>query len=348
MKEDKKKALLIRLSSLGDVVFNIPLANALKDEGYEVTWLVSEKGLQVVENNPCVDETVFVPLYKWRKRGFSLENFKEYLSILKQLRAKKFDVAIDCQMMFKSLYWMLFCGAKRKLVSRQGRELSFLGGNEWVKSVSYIPETSVVLNYLQYAKHLGINPDKLKLSLPAHSKEQIEKVNNLLSGLDKTKPLVVIAPATTWGTKHWKKENWKIVVDNLCDICNIVFTGGPDNIELIEFINCGRFLNLAGKTDILELAEVFSRANVVVTPDSGSAHLAWATGKPAVVTIFTCTPKTLFAPIGDSKKYIALGGEGLPCQPCFKKQCKLRKNPDACTCFPNPRDVMDVVKSLIF
>ena len=76
MKEDKKKALVIRLSSLGDVVFNIPLANALKDAGYEVTWLVSEKGLQVVENNPCVDKTVFVPLYKWRKRGFSLENFK--------------------------------------------------------------------------------------------------------------------------------------------------------------------------------------------------------------------------------------------------------------------------------
>ena len=42
----KQKILLIKLSSLGDVIFNIPLANALKDAGYEVTWLVSEKGIQ--------------------------------------------------------------------------------------------------------------------------------------------------------------------------------------------------------------------------------------------------------------------------------------------------------------
>ena len=41
---EKKKLLLIKLSSLGDVIFNIPLANALKDAGYEVTWLVSERG----------------------------------------------------------------------------------------------------------------------------------------------------------------------------------------------------------------------------------------------------------------------------------------------------------------
>ena len=43
MEEKQKKALLIKLSSLGDVIFNVPLANALKDAGYDVTWLVSEK-----------------------------------------------------------------------------------------------------------------------------------------------------------------------------------------------------------------------------------------------------------------------------------------------------------------
>jgi len=52
-----KKALLVRLSSLGDVIFNIPIANVLKDNGYEVTWLVSEKGIYVVENNPAVNTT---------------------------------------------------------------------------------------------------------------------------------------------------------------------------------------------------------------------------------------------------------------------------------------------------
>ncbi len=348
MEERKKKVLLIKLSSLGDVIFNVPLANALKDAGYEVTWLTSEKGIQIVQNNPCVDKAILAPLVKWKKRGPCKENFDEYWQILKQIRDEKFDIAIDSQMMLKSLYWLLFSGAKRRIISKEARELAILGGNEWIDDISYAPNSPIVLNYLKYAEYLGIKPEQIKVTLPPRTEEQIKKIDNLLSGLDKSKPLVAIAPATTWKNKHWNKDNWKIVVDNLNDKCNIVFTGGPNDTELIEYINQGRHLNLAGKTDILELMELFSRANLVMAPDSGSAHLAWATGKPAVITIFTCTPKDVLAPLGDSKKYIALGGKGLLCQPCFKRKCKLHKNIDACTNFPNPSDVLEVVQNLIF
>lgn len=346
--EKKKKVLLIKLSSLGDVIFNVPLANALKDAGYEVTWLVSEKGIQVVENNPCVDKAILAPVVKWKKRGISFESFKEYLSILKQIRAEKFDIAIDSQMMLKSLYWMLFCGAKRRIISKEARELAILGGNEWIDNISYAPDSPIVLNYLKYANHLDIHPEQIRVTLPPRTEEQIKKVDNLLAGFDKEKPLVVIAPATTWANKHWNKDNWKSVADNISQNCNIVLTGGPGDSELIEYISGGRFLNLAGKTDITELMEVFSRANLVLAPDSGSAHLAWATGKPAVITIFTCTPKEVLGPYGNPSKYISMGGEGLPCQPCFKRKCKLRKNTNACTHFPNPKDVVDVANGLLF
>jgi len=348
MEDKKQKVLLIKLSSLGDVIFNIPLANALKDAGYEVTWLVSEKGIQVVENNPCVDKAILVPIKKWKQRGFSFESFKEYLAILKQLRAEKFDIAIDSQMMLKSLYWMLFCGAKRRIISKEAREMAILGGNEWIDNISYAPNSPIVLNYLKYAEYLGIKPESIKVSLPARTDEQIKKIDNLLEGLDKNKPLVVIAPATTWVNKHWNKDNWKMVVNSIADDCNIIFTGGPGDNELIEYISGGKFLNLAGKTDIMELMELFSRANLVMAPDSGSAHLAWASGKPTVVTVFTCTPKEVLAPFGNPDKYVALGGEGLPCQPCFKRKCRLHKNLNACTHFPNPGDVISVVKRLLF
>ncbi len=348
MEEKKQKVLLIKLSSLGDVIFNIPLANALKDAGYEVTWLVSEKGIQVVKDNPCVDNVILAPVVKWKKRGFSLESFKEYLQILKQIRAEKFDIAIDSQMMLKSLYWMFFCGAKRRIISKEARELAILGGNEWIDNISYAPDSPIVLNYLKYAEHLGIKPEQIKVSLPPRTSEQIAKIDEILAPLDKTKPLVVIAPATTWANKHWDKDNWRMVVNSIGEKCNIVFTGGPNDSELIEYISEGKHTNLAGKTDIMELMELFSRANLVMAPDSGSAHLAWATGKPAVVTIFTCTPKDVLAPLGSSDKYVALGGFGMTCQPCFKRKCGLRKNVNACTHFPNPSDVIEVVQGLIF
>ncbi len=345
--ETKKKLLLIKLSSLGDVIFNIPLANALKDAGYEITWMVSEKGIQVVENNPCVDHSILVPVKTWKKRGPSLTSFKEYLSILKQIRAEKFDVAIDSQMLLKSMYWMIFSGAKKRITSIEAREFAFLGANDIIDKIS-VKGSPIVKNYLRFAQHLGINTDNIKITLPERSTEQKEKINKFLADIDKSKPLVVISPATTWANKHWNKDNWKIVINEISDKCNLVFTGGPNDNELINYISGGKFLNLAGKTDVLELAELFSKADLVISPDSGSAHLAWATQKPAVITIFTCTPKEVLAPYGDENKYIALGGEDLPCQTCFKRKCKLKNNKNACTYFPSPQKVIETINTLIF
>ena len=345
MEEKKKKVLLIKLSSLGDVIFNVPLANALKDVGYEVTWLVSEKGIQIVENNPCVDKAILVPIKEWKKRGPSLKSFREYLAILKQLRAEKFDIAIDSQMMLKSLYWMLFCGAKRRIISKEGRELSLLGGNEWIDNISYEPDSPIVMNYLRYANHLGIEvkPEDIKVTLPQRTPQQIAKVDELLSEVDSTKPFVAIAPATTWGNKHWDKNNWREVVNYLAPKCNLIFTGGPNDNKLIEYISDGIGINLAGKTDILELAEVFSRCSLVLAPDSGSAHLAWASQNPKVIAIFTCTPKDVLGPLGPKDKYASLGGCYLRCQPCFKRKCRLKFNKNACTYTPRVFEVIDKI-----
>ena len=346
----KKKILLIKLSSLGDVIFNIPLANALKDAGYEVTWLVSEKGIQVVKNNPCVDKTILVPMKEWKKRGMCLTSFLEYIDIIKQLRDEKFDIAIDSQMMFKSFYFLAFCGAKRRIISKEGRELSLLGGNEWIDNISYKPDSPIVMNYLRYANYLGIEiaPEDIKVTLPQRTNAQIHKVDELLRNIDKTKQTVVISPATTWNNKHWNKDNWREVVNYLEGKVNLIFTGGPNDEELINYISQGKGLNIAGKTDLLELAEVFSRANLVISPDSGSAHLAWATRNPKIIAIFTCTPKEVLGPLGSYDKYISLGGRGLYCQPCFKRKCLLNKNVEACTFSPSPNEVIDVVNSLIF
>lgn len=346
MEDKKQKLLLIKLSSLGDVIFNLPLANALKEANYEVTWLVSEKGIQVVENNPCVDKTILVPLQKWRKRGFCLENIKEQFEIIKKLRAEKFDIAIDSQMMFKSLFWLAFCGAKRKISSKKAKEFSNLGANELADDISYNPKCPISLNYLGFAKYLGINCDKIKTALPMCSEDEVKKVDELLSQLDNTKPLVVIAPATTWENKHWNKDNWKKIVEYLENKCNLVFTGGPNDSKLIEYISENKYINLAGKTNIKELMEVFSRAKLVLAPDSGSAHLAWASANPNVITIFTCTPKEILAPYGNNEKYIALGADKLPCQPCFKRKCKC-KDKNACTNYPTVEEVIAAIEKLL-
>ena len=335
-----QKVLLIKLSSLGDVIFNIPLANRLKEAGYDITWLVSEKGRQVVENNPCVDKAIFVPA--------KIRTLKEFFRIIKTLRAEKFDIAIDAQMMFKSLFLLAFCGAKRRITSNKAREFAQFGGNERVDGISYHPNCHIVLNYLKYAEYLGcdIKPENIKMTLPRRSDEQIKHVDSLLSEIDKAKPTVVIAPATTWENKHWAKDNWREIVKYLEGKVNIVFTGSSKDTDLINDISMGFGTNLAGKTDILELAEVFSRSDLVLAPDSGSSYLAWASEKPKVISIFTCTPKEILGPIGDKNKYCSIGGGKLECQPCFKRKCKL-KDKNRCTIYPTSEEVIDKIREFI-
>lgn len=344
-----KKVMLIRLSSLGDVIFNIPLANVLKDNGYEVTWLVSEKGIDVVKNNPAVDKAVLIPLKKWKQNGFCIRNVIEFFQILKKLRSEHFDVAIDTQMMFKSMLWMKFCGAKRRICYTYGREFSHLGGNERFVPAPIINfSLHAVKEHLQYAKYLQLNDyDKIKFTLPPSQTDTIQKVDNLLKNLDKSKPVVVICPATTWRLKHWNRDNWKQLIAAIKDKCSLIFSGTENDKELISYIGGDEHINIAGKTNVKDLIEVFSRAQIVISPDSGSAHLARATEIPAVISIFCCTPPTRYGPFGDDNKYFAISGN-LNCQPCHTRVCPLKgEKAEQCVNYPAPEKIINIVNKLL-
>lgn len=347
MTDKKQKILIVRLSSLGDILHNIPLANQLKSAGYEVDWIVSEKGFDLIKDNPCVDNAILAPVLKWKKNGFSLISFCEYLKILFGLRQKHYDIAIDTQGIFKTMYWLKFCGAKRRIVVKNAKEFATWGGNELIEPIFHGWKRPNVINYLDFAKHLGINSDEIKYTLPETSKDTKEKVDDFLENIDKTKPLVVIAPATTWRLKHWSKDNWKEVVNYLEGRVNLVFTGGPKDKELLSYIGADRFINLAGKTDLRDLQEIFSRAILVMAPDSGSAHLARATNNPAVISIFTCTPPTLFGPFGDDNKYFSVNGN-LDCQPCFTRHCPLEGDKhEQCLTHPSPEEIINIVNKVL-
>lgn len=339
----KKKILLIRLTALGDVIFTLPLVNCLKDNDYEVDYLVSEKGIGVIKNNPSVNKVYFCPLAKWRKNPFSFNNIKEFWQLVFKLRREKYDIALDCQQMWKSLWLFAFCGAKRRITFSDAKELSKFAGNEWVKPKYHFKDNNyhIVERNLDFARHLGLDAMSLKFSLPPLSDETKSKVDELLKKIDE-RPIVVIAPATTWANKHWDNDNWKKLIEQIKDRYNLVFTGMKGDEFLITELGGYNFLNLAGKTDLNELREVLSRAKVVITPDSGTAHLAWASQKPSVITLFTCTPAKRFGPYGE--KYFSISGN-TDCQSCFKRKCRFKTN----ECCKNPKieAVLEILNSIL-
>jgi len=336
-----KKVLLIKLSALGDVVFTIPLANNLKANGWEVHWLTTEKGIDILKGNPCADKVHFLPMYTWRKNKLKLKYFFQMIKVLFDLRKEKYDIAFDCQRRIKSLPFMRFCGAKRRIISKYSTEGARFGANE-ILPVS--PESNhMVLWNLDYANYLGYDTSEIKMSLPEQPKEIKEKVDGLLKNIDIQKPIVILAPETTWKPKHWAIENWVKVAENLKDKCNVILTGVNLNAEIFPQ-NC---INLIGKTNLKDLMELFSRADLVISPDSGSAHIAWACAKPAVIEIFCCTWTEFFGCFGNDKKYFTMTGN-LPCQPCGQRSCKKNENNCECTKLPKAEDVIEKALEILF
>lgn len=345
------KILIIRLTSLGDILFTLPLVSAL--DGNEIGYVVAEKGLGVIKNNPCISKLHFVPINEWKKRPLSIKTFIEFIKVMKEIRKEKYDIAFDCQQMFKSLFIFWFCGAKRRVTFKDARELSILGGNEFIKPKAKFRDFNyhIVERNFDFARHLGINPEKIEFKLPEISKEAKNKINKLLIALDKSKPIVAISPATTWENKHWSEANWAKLIESIDKKCNLVFTGTNEDSQLVENIlkqtsKYIRHTNLIGKTNIEELLELFSRSKIVISPDSGSAHLAWASSNPAVITIFTNTPKNRFGPYGNDEKYFSVQSS-LPCQPCFKKKCMLEDKQNVCRNFPEAYEIINIVNKIL-
>ena len=341
MGKSSKKVLLIKLSSMGDVIFNIPLAHILKNNGFEVTWLVGEKGYSILNGNPCVDDVILLPVEKWKKSGNIFSNLKEGLTILSQIRTKGFDICLDTHMRLKSLLWTRFCGAKRRIVSKSAKELSILGGNEFIPKFSH---DHAVEKYLEYATYLGLEVSEVKFSLPKSEKETLTAVDGLLHTLNPAKRTILIAPATTWRGKHWSKDNWKNLVEKFDDRYNIIFTGTKADEELINYIRGGKHLSLAGKTNLSELIEVLRRVDLVISLDSGTTHLARATEVPKILSIFCCTPQSFYAPFGTKDRYISVQNE--VCRPCHHKKC-VGSRPYICTTSPDVETVWSAVKRLL-
>lgn len=342
---DGKNVMIIRLSALGDVIFTIPLANILKENGYRVTWLTSEKGYDLLYNNPAVDEVILAPYAKWKKQNI-FKNIKSYLEILNYINSQNFDIVIDTQGLLKTLIWTLFCNAKRIIVSNSAREGAKFGGNEIIEKLYTSWESHVTKDYLKFATHLELSTENIKVTFPPTTEEASKKVDELLAGISKEKPIITICPATTWKAKHWNVENWKNLVERLKRDYTLIYTGTLKDNPLIDYISSGQCkYNLAGKTNVTELCEVFRRSDLVISLDSGSTHLAWATQAPKIVSIFCCTPKSRYAPIGDDSKYIAL--QSSSCRPCHKKHCPLKQNKNICTQAPSVEEVLEAVKKLV-
>lgn len=338
---DKPKILIIRRSALGDTIHTLPLAKSLREKfpNAQIDWIVEDKAEKFITNNPLLNKVYVIH----KKTG----GFAEFKQIIKQIRAQKYDIAIDTQQLLKSGVILGLSGAKRKITLSDGREFSWIFANEIIKTnrKQFDINYHVVKRNLEIAKYLGADEEKIEFTLPNTSENDKNKAKDLLNKIDPNLKSVIISPETTWDNKHWTVDSWRKVIENLSGKVNLVYTGTSDENGLSGKILQGfdGIINLSGKTNLFELEEVFKLANLVISVDSGSAHVAWATGVPAIITLFFATSSKRTAPFGE--KYFSIQAE-TPCSPCMKRKCK-NKIINECVPTISPEKVISTVNEIL-
>lgn len=321
---EQKRVLIISLGELKDTIYTLPLISTLKRQDYIVEFLTSEKGFEVVNKNPMINRVYLAPLEQWQKKMPYLGIFEDVGEVIKKIKKRNYDIAIDCQMTFRSFMFFANCGAKRRLTYSNAKGFSAMGGNEYVDSKSDYKNTNVhkVELNLNYARYLGIDTSHAEFILPEAkypSKLKMDKFMNF----SEERPLILLSPSMAQGEMSWHPKNWVNLVSNIPTKYNIVIVGDAQDNFLATKMSHKNFANLCGKTTFEDLRYLLSIADIVVSNNLETSAIAWAMNKKNVITISTNISPALYNPynLKDDNMYKTLVGN-LSCQPCNKKYCE--------------------------
>jgi len=330
LKKPLRKILVIKPSSLGDVVHSLPFLNALRDSfpKAEIHWIIA-KGLEgLLEGHPMINKLWIINKDEWKRIKGAGTTIKELRSLFKSLKAEKYDIVIDLQGLLRSGILAKATGAPVRIGFKEAREGSRIFYTHTVKAGK---DVHAVDRYLEIAKFLGCDVADIKFPFPLsfNSPEDIYRLlqtdNPPSLPFDKgvkggfCKRYAVIVPGARWETKRWFPERFG-QLSSMIQVKSII-VGGESDADIASIVvrnSDGNAISVAGKTTLKELIEIIRNARFVVSNDSGPMHIAAALGVP-VFAIFGPTNPVRTGPYGRSHVIIR---KGLGCSPCYRKNCR--------------------------
>jgi lipopolysaccharide heptosyltransferase I len=307
------KVLVVRTSSIGDVVHVLPAVAALRRAGHEVAWLVEPASRVLLDANPAVSRVVTIPAVKAYR-------LSEALAALRALRAEPLDMALDFQGLWKSAAWARLSGAKRVIGYarewRRERPSSIL-----MHETVPLPGEAVhvIDKNLALLRPLGIDAvGQREFPLPASPGSGV-RVSEGLAALG-LREYAILNPGGGWASKLWPAERFGELARGLRahGLASIV-TWGPGEEDLagkVVAASDGAAVR-SFPTSLLDYVELARRARVVVAADTGTLHLACAVRTP-VMALFGPTDPARNGPFDPADVVV----RRVPsCAPCHRRVC---------------------------
>jgi ADP-heptose:LPS heptosyltransferase len=292
--QETLKILVVRFSSIGDIVLTTPVVRMLKKQlNAQVHFLTKSAYVSLLKNNPYIDSV------------YQIQN--SITEVIPDLKKEKYDYVIDLHSNLRTQILKFRLGVAAKSFNKLNMEKFMLTNFK----LDNMPKIHIVDRYLETVKHLGIKNDNQGLDFFLSANDKLD-----ISIFPKNYIVFVI------GGQHATKilPNEKII--SIIKKVNkpVLLIGGPEDAHKGEEIAkaCDKVVNTCGKYSILQSASLVQQATMVITHDTGMMHIAAAFNKKIYSVWGNTVPEFGMYPYLESEQSKRIEVKGLNCRPCSK------------------------------
>jgi lipopolysaccharide heptosyltransferase I len=303
---EPRRVVLIKPSSLGDVVHALPVLAALRDRwpGAHLAWVVNRGLRGLLDGNPLLDEVI--PFDRGAVRP-SPSGLRALGGFLLDLRRRRFDLAIDLQGLLRSGLMAAATGAPTRVGLASARE----GAPRFYTHRLPDPEPRphAVDRLLNVAAAFGADVSAPRFAVAMTEADRL-RAGQWLAALPR--PRLVLNVGARWETKRWPPEQFAAVARRAAEAlgAGLVAVGAPEDAPLVARLKAALgpipLLDLVGRTTLPQLAAVAAASDLFLSNDTGPLHLAAAAGAPTI-GVYTCTRPEWTGPYGPGAEAIRSG-----------------------------------------
>lgn len=301
------KILVVRFSSIGDIVLTTPVLRCIKQQlkDVELHYVTKHNFLSVIENNIYVDKVFTIK-----------DSLKD---VIPQLKKENYDYVIDLHHNVRTLRLKTALGKKSFSFNKLNWEKFLIVNFKKNK----LPPIHIVDRYFETVQSLGVKNDGKGLDYFINDKDEIDIPSTLPTLFHEDYSALVV------GGSYFTKQ---IPINKLKEICTksslpLILLGGKEDAAIAEQVyqfHKNKTINLCGKLNLNQSASIIQQANKVITSDTGLMHIAAAFKKDIISLWGNTIPEFGMGPYLAGNNSQILEVKGLSCRPCSKlgyKKC---------------------------
>lgn len=299
-----KKILIVRTSSLGDLVHMLPAMSDIVRHvpGAQIDWIVEDSFIEIPGWHAGIHDVIPVAHRRWRKSWWSPQTRLARAALRKTLGERHYDIVLDMQGLMKSVWLVRQTNGRRHGLDRRSAREPLASFFYDVKHTVEFWQPAVTRQRQLASLALGYNYD----GPPDFGLGRITDSAVI-------EDYAVIMPSASRDDKLWPEEDWQVVFSHLNKrgLALKLLSGTPEETARAEKLIAGNpDAQVLPRMNLTDIAHVLARASVMVGLDSGLTHLSAGLGRPTIGIYRASTP--VRTPLEGSSYTASLGERGNP------------------------------------